>query len=451
MTFANPIIAAGISGLCDLYADRAVTPVEACEAYLSRIHGLDGGLNAFATVDADGARAAAHASAERWSQGRALSRLDGQPIAVKANIAVKGLPWHAGIGAYRDRIADEDAPCVARLREAGAVILGTLNMHEAAFGGTSDNPWFGRVQNPWAHDFIPGGSSGGSAAAVAAGLCAGALGTDTLGSVRIPSALCGVFGHKPTMGLIPTGGVVALSWTLDHVGVHARSAEDCGRLLAGSSGAEAELAAEISQPAGLDVLRQAPLAALVWDGVAVEDEMRETFEATIAAARAAGIEVEMLKLQGYDFSDRRDLYLICAAEASVEHAAALAEHPEGFSPELMAKLNLGRDHTAVDLARAYREMAIRAELVREQLSPFAGLLLPATPRTATPSGGPAPVMTPFTALANVLGLPATVFPVGVSDEGRPTACQAIAWEDETTLGLAKLLGRDLGGPPAYQG
>jgi aspartyl-tRNA(Asn)/glutamyl-tRNA(Gln) amidotransferase subunit A len=451
MTFANPIIEAGVAGLCDLYADRAVTPVEACEAYLSRIQGLDWSLNAYCAVDAEGARAAAHASAERWRAGEALSRLDGVPVAVKANVAVAGLPWHAGIGAYRERRAEDDAASVARLREAGAVILGVLNMHEAAFGGTSDNPWFGRVANPWAHDFIPGGSSGGSAAAVAAGLAAGALGTDTLGSVRIPSALCGVYGHKPTLGLIPTDGVVALSWTLDHVGVHGRSADDLGRLLAGATGAEAELAAEISQPADPDALRQAPLAALEWDGVDVEDDVRAAFDAAIAAARAAGIEVEPLRVEGYDFADRSDLYLICAAESSVEHSDYLLSSPEGFSPALMERMNLGRTHSAVDLARAYRELATVAAHVREQLSPYAGLLMPATPLTATRSDDPAPVMTSFTALGNVLGLPATVFPMALSGEGRPVGAQALAWEDETSLGLAKLLSRPLGAPPAYQG
>lgn len=451
MTFTNPIIEAGVAGLTDLFTDRAVTPVEACEAYLSRIAGLDGALNAFAAVDAEGARAAAHASAERWRKGKPLSRLDGVPIAVKANIAVTGLPWHAGIGAYRNRIAEEDAACIAHLREAGAVILGVLNMHEAAFGGTSDNPWFGRVANPWAHDFIPGGSSGGSAAAVAAGLAAGALGTDTLGSVRIPSSLCGVFGHKPTLGLIPTEGLVALSWTLDHVGVHARSAEDLGRLLAGSTGAEAELAAEISNPADLDTLRQAPLAALEWDGVEIEPAVRAAYDAAIASARAAGIEVEPLRIDAYDFADRSDLWLICAAESSVEHTEALLGDAEGFSASLMERMNLGRTHSAVDLARAYRELAEIAAEVRGQLSPFAGLLLPATPKTATPSTDPAPVMTSFTALGNVLGLPATVFPMALSGEGLPVAAQALAWEDETSLGLAQLLAQPIGAPPAYQG
>ena len=159
-SFSNPIIAAGIAGLRALYADRAVTPVEAVDAYLSRIGGLDGGLGAFVHVDAVGARAAAHASSERWRKGRILSPIDGAPIAVKANIAVAGLPWHGGVGAYRERLAEADAECVSRLRAAGAVILGLTNMHEGAFGATTDNPWFGRTHNPWRHGVTAGGSSG---------------------------------------------------------------------------------------------------------------------------------------------------------------------------------------------------------------------------------------------------------------------------------------------------
>jgi hypothetical protein len=130
MSFQNPIIAAGLNGLSQLFEDRAVTPVEVCEAYLSRIERLDGALGAYNAVDADRARAEAHQSAERWAKGEPLSPIDGAPIGVKCNIAVEGLPWTAGIGAYRDRLAETDAPCVARLREAGALILGTLNMEE---------------------------------------------------------------------------------------------------------------------------------------------------------------------------------------------------------------------------------------------------------------------------------------------------------------------------------
>ena len=451
MSFANPIIEAGVSGLCDLYADRAVTPVEACEAYLSRIERLDGDVGAYVTVDREGALAAAHESAERWSRGAALSLLDGQPIAVKANIAVEGLPWHAGIGAYRDRIAEEDAGAVANLRERGAVILGLTNMSEGAFGGLMDNPWFRKTHNPWAHDHIPGSSSGGSAAAVAAGLCAAALGTDSLGSVRMPSALCGVYGHKPTLGLIPTDGVVTLSWTLDHVGVHGRSADDCGRLLSGACGAEADLAEEIAKPADPDDLRQVPIAALLWSGVEVEPEVMAAYQGAIDAAREAGLEVEPLRLEGYDFADRSRQFLLCAAEAMVEHAGMLKADPEGFSPDFRKRLALGTEHTAADLAAAYQGLAVAAAAVREQLSAFSAILMPATPILTRAYAPEHPVLTQFTGLANVLGLPATAFPVGLDQRDRPLAAQVMAWEDDTALGLAKLLGVDLGAPPSFHG
>ncbi|MEY4255634.1 MAG: hypothetical protein RLZZ141_861, partial [Pseudomonadota bacterium] len=172
MTFTNPIIEAGVAGLIALYDQRAVTPVEATQAYLARIERLGGPLNAYTSVDQDGALTAARASAERWAAGEPLSGIDGVPVAIKGNIAVAGMPLHAGIGAHRDRIATEDAACVAALREAGAVILGMLNMHEGAVGATTDNEAFGKAHNPYALGLTAGGSSGGSGSAVAAGLCA---------------------------------------------------------------------------------------------------------------------------------------------------------------------------------------------------------------------------------------------------------------------------------------
>ena len=453
-SFANPIIDAGVTGLGRLFADRAVTPVEACQAYLSRIDGLDGALNAYVALDAERALTDAHASAERWKSGEARSLLDGAPIAVKANIAVEGLPWHAGIGAYRDRMATADAACVAKLREHGAVILGLVNMHEGAFGGTTDNHWFGKTHNPWRHGYTAGGSSGGSGAAVAAGLCAGALGTDTLGSVRIPASYCGVYGHKPTQGLISTEGVIALSWTLDHVGVLARSAQDCACLMASACGAEAELAQVIAQPANLETLRQSPIAAIDWGGrIEVEPEVARAFERAVQTARAAGLTVEMLALPDYDFDEVFHLgWLISAAESQVEHAEALKSDPGGFSPMLHERLALGASANAADLARGYRRAAAIAEGVREAMSPYAAILMPTTPQVAFPfeRGEPAPIPY-FTAMADILGLPAAAFPTGATPEGLPLSVQALAWDDETSLGLAELLGHPPGAPPDYRG
>lgn len=452
MTFANPIIAAGVRGLQSLYAERAVTPVEATEAYLSRIRGLDGALGAYVHVDAEGARAAAHDSAERWRAGAALSPLDGVPIAIKANIAVKGAPWHAGVGVYKNRIAEEDAECVARLRAAGAVILGVLNMHEGAFGATTDNPFFGRTHNPWRHGYTAGGSSGGSGAATAAGLCAAALGTDTLGSVRIPASFTGTVGHKPTQGLISTAGVVPMSWTLDHVGVHARSVEDCGLLLAGACGADGELAGDIAAPAPLAALKSSPYAVLDLDAVAkVSPAEARALHDAVERGRAAGLSFETIELKGYDFAAAVAAGItISAAESMVVHSEALAAHPEGFSEGYKAILAMGAARSAPDLARAYRDLAAMAEATREALSGYAGLILPTTPDPACPFEETPRDVAVFTTLGNALGLPVTAFPTGF-EHGLPLSASALAWDDETALGLAQAMAQDVEAPGDYRG
>ena len=452
MTFANPIMAAGVRGLQSLYADRAVTPVEACEAYLSRIRGLDGALGCYVHVDAEGARAAAHESAARWHDGAALSPLDGVPIAIKANIAVKGAPWHAGMGVYRDRIAEDDAECVARLRAAGAVILGVLNMHEGAFGATTDNPFFGRTHNPWRHGHTAGGSSGGSGAAVAAGLCAAALGTDTLGSVRIPASFTGTVGHKPTQGLMSTAGVVPMSWTLDHVGVHARSVEDAGLVLAGACGADGELAGDIATPAPIAALKSAPYAVLDFDAVSkVAPAQAKALHAAVERGRAAGLEFETITLEGYDFTAAVAAgLLICAAENVVVHADALAAHPEGFSDGYRAIIAMAAKRSAPDLARAYRDLAAMAEAAREALSGYAGLILPTTPDPSCAFEETPREVAVFTALGNALGLPVTAFPTGFED-GLPLSASALAWDDETALGLAQVLAEPFEAPGDYRG
>lgn len=431
MAFSNPVIEAGIEGLTGLFRARAVTPGEAVDAYLSRIERLNPGLNAFLHVDAEGARAAALDSGARWAAGRPLSPIDGAPFGVKANIAVAGLPWHAGIAAYRDRVAEADAECVARLRAAGAVILGVLNMHEGALGATTDNAAFGRCENPHRTGFTPGGSSGGSGAAVAAGLCAAALGTDTMGSVRLPSAYCGVFGLKPTRGAVSTEGVIPLSWTLDHVGPHARSAEDCRLALEAMTDGWTLAGAADGRP--LAVLDHA-------DQVEVEPAVAEAAARTVAAARQAGVDVETIRFDDYDYGAVRRLgLLISEVEGFVVHEATLAERPDGFSAEFSGGLAWGARQPAPRLARAYRELEETARRLRERLKPYAGLLAPTAPQTAFAFSATVPAnQADFTAMANVTGLPAAAFPVGVN-AGLPLSMQVMAWSEGYALSLAETL------------
>jgi aspartyl-tRNA(Asn)/glutamyl-tRNA(Gln) amidotransferase subunit A len=439
--FSNPIVEAGVVGLRTMFAARAVTPVEATETYMWRIARLNPALGAVTDVDAPGARAGARASAARWTKGLPLSPIDGVPVLVKANIAITGLPWTAGIGAYRHRIAQVDAEVVARLRRAGAVILGSVNMHEGALGATTDNPWFGRTQNPHREGFTPGGSSGGSGAAAAAGLCAAALGTDTMGSVRIPSAYCGIFGHKPGYGAVSDAGATALSWTLDHIGPHARSAADCAAML--------HEIADVAKDAAVEGV----VGVLAFEGqVEVAPEVADAFADTLARARTLGLKIEIVRLSDYDFGRMRRLgLLVSEAEGFVVHQAMLADHPEGFSETFRGMLDWGGRQPAHKLANAYREIALAGSAVRAIFAPYAAILMPTAPQTAFAFGDAPANQADFTAIANFTGLPATAFPVGMTSAGLPLSCQVIARNEATALGLAERLAVSVGAPAGYRG
>ncbi|MFW5816746.1 MAG: amidase, partial [Wenzhouxiangella sp.] len=202
---------------------------------LDRIEANNPRLNAFVRIEADGARAAAVESARRYAAGQARA-LEGLPIAIKDNLDLAGSPTTAGMLTRKHHLADSDAAVVRRLKAAGAIIVGKLHLTEAALGADGANPHFGNCQNPVKLGHSPGGSSSGSAAAVAAGLVPAALGTDTMGSVRIPAAYCGIWGFKPSFGLVSSAGSVAVSRRLDHVGPLTRSAEDLELLLSVMAG-----------------------------------------------------------------------------------------------------------------------------------------------------------------------------------------------------------------------
>jgi len=399
-----------------------MNPVEDLESCLVRI-AASPAVNAFLHVDIAGARAAAQASLARHRAGAALSGVDGMVIGIKANIAVRGMPFHGGIGAYRERVADVDAECVAALRRAGAVILGILNMHEAGLGGTSDNPFFGACRNPNWPGLSPGGSSGGGAAAVAAGLCVAALGTDTLGSVRIPAGYCGVFGHKPSPGLIPTGGLMPLSPTLDSVGIQAGSAAVCAAVLS--------VFAPAVSPA------PATLAVLDLSGQAVLDpEVATALAAAAARAVTLGLRVQTLRLPDYDFAAlRRAGLLVAEVEAEAFHRARLAECPESFSPEFRKLMAWAAAQPEAKFASARRQITDAAVQVRATLAGINVLLLPTTPQPPFAFGATPPAdQADLTALANIAGLAATAFPAGA-----PVSLQVVSASDALALRVAGIL------------
>ena len=215
----------------EMLRSKATSPVELTQACLKRIANYNSLLNAFVTVTEEQALVAAREAEAEQRRGRWRSPLHGIPIALKDNIDTAAIRTTAASELFRDRIPSEDAEVVRRLKNAGAILLGKTNLHEFAYGGSSSITYFGPVHNPWALDRIPGGSSGGSAAATATGLCFGSLGTDTAGSVRIPACYCGIVGFKPTYGRVSNRGVIPLSWTLDHVGPICRTVEDAALML----------------------------------------------------------------------------------------------------------------------------------------------------------------------------------------------------------------------------
>ncbi|MDP7549292.1 MAG: amidase [Alphaproteobacteria bacterium] len=411
-------------------AGGAFSAQDLLQAYLARIERYEDGLNCFITLLAEPAREQAKAADARHAEGRRLSPLDGIPIALKDNIDLAGVPTTNGMAKFRT--PENDSAVAQRLRQAGAVIIGKANMHEGALGATSDNHHHGACHNPWRPGYTPGGSSGGSAAAVAARLCAGALGTDTMGSVRLPAAYCGLAGLKPTYGLISTRGVVPLSYGLDHVGPICRSARDLSLLLAVLAGYDPDCTESIhphgalrASPADLKGLRFAvPLSP---GAVPCETGIWEDFEGHVETLCQEGAIRVDLRLANPDPTGTR-LAGLLISEAEAGHAleAELLTRPGDFSDEFRHMLNYGRDAAAHRLVAAQRRLRATGHGLRKLLDQVELLLLPTAAQAAFPFAQPAPVnQADFTQWANHGGCPALSLPCGVSPDGMPLGLQLI--------------------------
>ncbi|KAB2381932.1 amidase [Actinomadura montaniterrae] len=375
------------------------------------LESIDPSLNAFVTVDAEGAAAAARAADEELAAGRDRGPLHGVPVAIKDIVDVAGLPTGMGSAHFDGYVADRDAACVARLRAAGAVIVGKTTTHEFAYGASGDTAVNGPSRNPHDPSRISGGSSGGSAVAVAAGMVPLAIGTDTGGSVRIPAAFCGIAGFKPAYGAVPTEGVFPLSVSFDHVGVLAATAADCRtayRVLT-------------RQPqdalAGHDDLRVA------WvEGAPVADEVAEIVRGLLPGAPAERVELREL---------RRVFAAIQDSEAYEVHAERVADAPELYQPATLDRLRRAGETPGWRYVRASRERARFAEEAAALLRRHDVLALPTVPITAPEIGQEEcalgrvqPVLLSLTCAWNVLGLPALTVPAGTAG-GLPAGLQLV--------------------------
>lgn len=420
---------------------REISPVELTEALLARIERLNPALAAFIHFGGDSLDCARRAERRLTAKRRGPTHpLLGVPVSVKDLIDVEGFPTSAGSRVFDEGLTPErDAPAVAKLRRAGAIVLGKTNLHEFAYGVTNENAHYGAARNPWRREHVSGGSSGGSAVAVASGLGYGSVGTDTRGSIRIPSACCGVTGLKPTLGRVSTDGVIPLSWTMDHVGPMARSVLDVAVMFQTMAS---------RGPRRDDALRR-PVDAFtlgVCDGwlEGAAPEIAEAVGNAIRVFESSGVNVRRVTVEGLEEA-RHASGAIASSEALSYHRQWIESREEGYDPAVLKRLRNGSSVTGVDVARAMR---VRGRMIKEfrrvfgQCDCLIGAVVPAPPPRVGQDFlevGPErlPVVENFVrynAPQNVAGVPALALPCGFLRSGLPIGLQLIAAGNrETTL------------------
>ena len=430
---------------------RRISPVSLVESCLARIEALEPRLNAFITVTAERAREEARDAEREIAAGRYRGALHGVPIAVKDLFATKGIRTTAGSRILRDWVPDHDATVVRKLREAGAILLGKLGLHEFAYGISSVNPHFGDVRNPWDTNKIPGGSSGGSAVAVVAGEAYAALGSDTGGSIRIPASLCGCVGLKPTFGRASLFGAVPLSWSLDHPGPLARNARDTAIAMSAIAGYDPRdpVSADRPVPDLLDVIDREPKDLRI--GVPTEYVWDECDPAVATAARSAidslagaGAEVREVRWpRAAEYAKAASAIL--GVEARAYHEGAFPGRSLEYGPLVRARLASQGDVDAATYARAMQLLLdARAGGADRDLDGVDVLAMPTVPtrawtiEQAKESGRPSE-WTRITRIFDLTGQPAISIPCGMDPDGLPIGLQFAArmWDEASALRAAR--------------
>lgn len=424
-------------------ADRELSPVELVDACLERIDQVDDTVMAFITVYADQAREVARASEQLVAAGHRLGPLHGVPLALKDNIGLEGLRTTAGSKVLDDWIPDGDATVAAKLKGAGAIMLGKTNMHEFAWGGTSDNPHHGTVRNPWNTDRFPAGSSGGSGVAVAARCCQGALGTDTGGSVRLPSAVNGIVGLRPTIGRVSNHGVIPLAWSMDTVGPMTRTVEDNARMLNVVAGHDpldngsadvvvADYTAELDR--GVDGIRIGVVPDYFFHHL--QPPVRDGVQSALRTLEGIGAKVVDVRMEHIHGNISAQL-TVESAEPSAYHQRWLRERPDDYGDDVRVLLEVGEMLLATHYIQAqrYRHL-LRAEFL-DAFKDVDVFICPTLPFTATGVGDMTVVIEDdreedmlsaimqFTGVPSLTGLPSLNVPCGFDDHGLPVGMQII--------------------------
>jgi Asp-tRNA(Asn)/Glu-tRNA(Gln) amidotransferase A subunit family amidase len=440
---AGELASASAAQIAQQVRRRALSPVKVAELFLARIE-AHRHLNAFITVNPALVMEEAHALDHRVQRGEDPGPLAGVPVAIKDLMSVRGYPLTAGTRAIEARIQDHDAPVVAKLRAAGALIIGTANLHELALGVSSANPHFGHVQNPRYPGHIPGGSSGGSAAAVAAELAAVAVGTCTGGSIRLPAACCGIVGFKPTYDAVSREGAYVAAWTLDHIGPIVRNVEDAAlafEVMAGLPEHSMLPSGKISAPR--------IMKARKYFYESIDAEVLAVVESALARLRAAGAVMGEVDIPGMELAPGIQL-ITMASEAAQANAELLAHHADKLGEDVRVRLETGQFYLAVDYLKAQQ---LRNQVRQSMIDSFGDadvMIIPAMPVLPPKSGTMTveldgksvhvtPALTRYTSPINFCGFPALSMPCGKSATGLPVNLQVVGrpGADATVLRVAR--------------
>ena len=438
-----------LAGLSRALRAGEVSPVEVTEALLGGIE-LDR-TNAFITVTAERAMEDARRAEAEISAGRYRGPLHGVPVAIKDLVSTAGVRTTMASSFFVDHVPDRDAAVARRLREAGSVLLGKTNTHEFAYGPTGDRSFFGPTRNPHDLDRITGGSSGGSGAAVATGLCFGAIGSDTGGSIRIPAALCGVVGMKPTFGRVGKGGVFPLAPTMDHVGPLTRTAEDNAIFLSALAGHDPEDLHSVDRPPedfasdlGLGVRGAVVGVPTAFYFEHLDREVEARVREAVEVFRGLGAEVREVEVPNV-WETLHAQRLTLAAEAYAVHEERLKTEPERFDDHGLERLLKGEELRAYRYAKAQMRKLVSRREFEEVLGTVDVILAPSVPIPATELGqreltiegheeAVYSALTRLTGPTNLNGLPSLSVPCGTTSSGLPVGLQLIGRPfDEATL------------------
>ncbi|HKM99110.1 MAG TPA: amidase [Candidatus Binataceae bacterium] len=456
-----------VAALGEKLQAKEISPVELTEAYLDRIQRTDDKIRAYITVTADLARKAARKAEHEIVAGKWRGPFHGVPIALKDLCYTRGIVTTGGSKILADFKPGHDCTVWARLSRAGAILLGKLNLHEFAYGITSSNPHWGFVRNPYALDRIPGGSSGGSAAAIVARSAAATIGTDTGGSIRIPAALCGCVGLKPTWSRVSRHGVLPLAYTMDHVGPITRTVRDAALMLnviAGhdrnDSTSSRERVADYTQQldAGVGGLKLGIVRELM-DGLSAE--VQRSFEGAVAQLRALGATLDEVTIPSLPLSGIIN-GIVTWAEATEIHQEWMATRPQDYGDDVRRLLEVGMMIPAGAYVRAQRARARVLAQAMEALASHDVLIAPGTAIPAPKIGdsrrldsdsGSVDVLTGilrFTQPFDVTGQPAIAIPTGLSSDGLPLAMQIAGrpFAEATVLQVASAYEKARGALPA---